>query len=109
MNECEVNNTYQLMAALDSNIEVLEDRVILGPTVLGQPTNKTALEVEDTVHLLWVATYQLLGVCHHDQVDRHYVLQAHSEDTIDPCEQCALPLLGLDVLLVVLEHPLEGG
>ena len=42
-------------------------------------------------------------------MDRHYVLQAHCEDTIDPREQCALPLLGLDVLLVVLEHPLEGG
>ena len=50
------------MAALDSDIKVLEDRVILGTAVLGQPSNQTALEVEDAVHALLVAIYQLLGV-----------------------------------------------
>lgn len=97
------------MAALDSDIEVLEDRVILGTSILGQPSNETALEVKDAVHLLLIATYQLLSVRHHYQVDWDYILEAHGEDTIDSCKKCAFPLLGLNVLLVVLKHPLEGG
>jgi hypothetical protein len=53
MDGCEVKkNTYRTSVALDSDIEVLEDSVILGTHVLGQPSNQTALEVKDAVNHL---------------------------------------------------------